>query len=72
MSADRCALVLLYDGCTIVEVADAATRLADNGIPVRFVSHDGRNVLDQSGLRMQPDCAIGEAQAKLISGSPSL
>lgn len=67
MSADRVALVLLYDGCTIVEVAEVATRLADNGIPVRFVSHDGHAVVDRSGLRMQPDYAVGEAHAELVS-----
>ena len=52
--------VLLYEGCTIVEVAEAATRLRRGGFEVHFVGVDDAIVLDQSGLRMAPDGIISE------------
>ena len=54
------AAVLLYDGCTITEVAEIATRLANWDVTVHFVAPSVEELRDQSGLRMLPDHAIGE------------
>jgi putative intracellular protease/amidase len=54
------AAVLLYEGCTITEVAEIATRLANWGVRVQFVASSVEQLRDQSGLRMLPDLALGE------------
>jgi putative intracellular protease/amidase len=54
------AAVLLYDGCTITEVAEIATRLANWDVHVEFVAPSVEELRDQSGLRMLPDRALGE------------
>lgn len=56
---DRC-VVLLYPGCTIAEVIEVATRLRGADVAVEFVSADGGDVIDQSGLIMIPDRPIDE------------
>lgn len=53
-------VVLLYRGCTIAEVIDVSTRLADADHKVVYVSVDGGDVIDQSGLMMVPDRAVDE------------
>lgn len=59
MSQPSC-IVLLYPGCTIAEVIELATRLRGADVPVEFVSADGGDVIDQSGLIMIPDRPIDE------------
>ena len=53
-------VVLLYPGCTIAEVIEVATRLKGAELDVQFVSVDGGDVIDESGLIMVPDKAIDE------------
>lgn len=55
----RC-VTLLYPGCTIAEVIEVTTRLASAEINMMFVSVDGGDVIDQSGLIMVPDRPIDE------------
>lgn len=59
MSQASC-IVLLYPGCTIAEVIELATRLRGAEVPIEFVSADGGDVIDQSGLIMIPDRPIDE------------
>ena len=54
------AAVLLYDGCTITEVAEVATRLVHWDVRVEFVARAVEELRDQSGLRMLPDRSIDE------------
>ena len=54
------AAVLLYDGCTITEVAEIATRLVHWDVRVEFVARAVEELRDQSGLRLLPDRPIGE------------
>lgn len=54
------AAVLLYEGCTITEVAEIATRLANWDVNVQFVAPSIEEIRDQSGLRMIPDRALGD------------
>lgn len=53
-------VVLLYPGCTIAEVIELATRLRGAEHDVVFVSVDGGDVIDQSGLIMVADRPIDE------------
>lgn len=54
------AAVLLYEGCTITEVAEVATRLANWDVRVDFVGRNAGELRDLSGLRMLPDRSIAE------------
>jgi putative intracellular protease/amidase len=54
------AAVLLYEGCTITEVAEMATRLTNLGVRVEFVARSLGELRDQSGLRMLPDRALAD------------
>ena len=54
------AAVLLYEGCTITEVAEIATRLTNWDVSVQFVAPSMAELRDQSGLRMLPDIALGD------------
>ena len=54
------ATVVLYDGCTITEVAEIATRLANWDVQVEFAAATTQELRDQSGLRMLPDRALAE------------
>jgi putative intracellular protease/amidase len=54
------AAVLLYEGCTITEVAEIATRLTNWDVPVHFVAPSVEELRDQSGLLMRPDHALGD------------
>lgn len=58
-AGDRC-VVLLYPGCTIAEIIEIVTRLRGADVPLEFVSADGGDVIDQSGLIMIPDRPIDE------------
>lgn len=54
------AAVVLYDGCTITEVAEIATRLVHWDVRVEFVARVVEELRDQSGLRMLPDRSLDE------------
>lgn len=54
------AAVLLYDGCTIAEVAEIVTRLSNLDVRVEFVARAVEELRDESGLRMLPDRSIDE------------
>ncbi len=60
MSGPRSCVVLLYPGCTLAEVIEVVTRLNGAEVAVQFVSADGSDVIDQSGLMMVPDRPIDE------------
>ena len=65
--------VLLYEGCTIAEIAEAATRLRTNGLDVQFVGVNHEVVVDRSGLRMIPgriiaDSDVSAYRAVLVPG----
>lgn len=61
------AAVLLYDGCTITEVAEIATRLANWDVTVHFVAPSVGELRDQSGLRMLPARALGDLDPSGLS-----
>ena len=61
------AAVLLYDGCTITEVAEIATRLANWDVRVEFVAHKVEELRDQSGLRMVPDRSLDQVDPAGLS-----
>lgn len=61
------AAVLLYDGCTITEVAEIATRLANWDVTVHFVAPSVGELRDQSGLRMLPDRALGDLDPSTLT-----
>lgn len=54
----RHAIVLLYPGCTIAEVIELATRLADADFDVVFGAVDPAPLIDRSGLRIQPAAGV--------------
>ncbi len=54
------AAVLLYEGCTITEVAEIATRLVAWDVQVDFVARAAGELRDQSGLRMLPDRTLAD------------
>lgn len=60
--------VLLYPGCVLAEVVEAATRLRNEGAEVHWVSPDGSPVLDQSGLAMSPGSDIDGLSAIQLDG----
>ena len=62
MSSVRIA-VLLYEGCTIAEVLEPATRLDRLGAEVIWVSPDGSPVGDASGLVTQPGLELESLDA---------
>lgn len=51
-------MVLLYPGCTIGEVIELTTRLAEAGWGVVHVSPDGQPLPDRSGLVVHPDRSL--------------
>lgn len=61
------AAVLLYDGCTISEVAEIATRLAHWNVRVEYVARKVEELRDQSGLRMLPDRSLDEVDPAGLS-----
>lgn len=61
------AAVLLYDGCTITEVAEIATRLSNWDVTVHFVAPSVGELRDQSGLRMLPDRALGDLDPSTLT-----
>lgn len=61
------AAVLLYDGCTITEVTEIATRLVDCKVRVEFVARDVEQIQDQSGLRMLPNRPLDDVDPALLS-----
>jgi hypothetical protein len=61
------AAVLLYDGCTITEVAEIATRLAQWDVRVEYVARKAEELRDQSGLRMLPDRSLDQVDPAGLS-----
>lgn len=52
--------VLLYPGCTIAEVIELATRLADAQVHVVFHAVGSEVITDRSGLQLRPDAVVEE------------
>ena len=52
------ALVLLYPGCTVAEIALTADRLSRLGHTVRWWTLDGAPIVDTAGLRISPGLGI--------------
>jgi len=57
---DRIAVVFLYEGCTIAEVIEAATRLENNGVPVTWAGEVAGQLRDQPGLEISAAVSIAE------------
>ena len=56
----RSAGVLLYPGCTIAEVIELATRLADAQVDLVFAAVGSEAITDRSGLQIQPSSLVDE------------
>ena len=65
MTSGRVA-VLLYDGCTIAEVLEPATRLDRLGADIIWVSPEGSPVVDASGLLTNPSLGLAALDAPAL------
>jgi putative intracellular protease/amidase len=59
--------VLLYEGCTVAEVVETATRLKMLGVRVEFLGRSDETLRDESGLRMIPDRALRNVDPAALS-----
>jgi putative intracellular protease/amidase len=64
--AERTAVTLLYPGCTIAEVIELATRLANHGVQTVFAASDDAAITDASGLSMQPDTTLADVDPAIV------
>ncbi len=64
--AERTAVILLYPGCTIAEVIELATRLANHGVQTVFAASDDTAITDASGLSMQPATPLADVDPATI------
>ncbi|MEM9133579.1 MAG: DJ-1/PfpI family protein [Actinomycetota bacterium] len=58
--------VLLYSGCTIAEVIELVTRLADAQIRVVFAGAGSEVITDRSGLQLRPDASVEDLDSAAL------